>query len=370
MRILVTGLSGFVGAALAPRLIGEGHSVRGLARNRARAAAALATQERIEAATAVGQARTATTTTAMTMATEAPTGLAAAIEIVEGDVLTGGGLARALADVEVAYYLIHSMEHGGANRTGARGTGETSFAERERVGALNFATAAAEAGVRRIVYLGGPLPADRARASPHLASRQAVEEVLLEYVPDSVALRAAIVIGARSRSFRLLVRLVERLPALVLPPWRRFRLRPIDERDALAMLTAAAGAGVSPGAGARAGAGAGARAGAAGGGVLDIGGPESVTYGELIERIAELMLVSRPAFALGVGVTPIAASIAAAIAGEDRELIAALMVGLQADLLPDTDRAARVLGVQLHSVDAAIEHALREWEALEPLAAR
>ena len=140
----------------------------------------------------------------------------------------------------------------------------------------NFVAAGAGAGVRRVVYLGGPVP-DGARASPHLASRLEVEEALLGAAPEAVALRASIIIGARSRSFRFLVRLVERLPALPLPPWREYRTPPIDERDVIAMLVAAAGTEH------------------AGGGLsLDIAGPDVLTYGEIIERIADLMLVGRP----------------------------------------------------------------------------
>src|SRR5581483_5223273 len=143
--------------------------------------------------------------------------------------------SRALAKIEVAFYLIHSMESPapGANRL-------EDFPERERLGAATFAQAARRAGVRRIVYLGGLLPQEAAPVSRHLASRETVQEILFEHVPDSVALRAAIVIGARSRSFRLMVRLIERLPVLALPPWRRFRTRPIDARDVLEMLVAAA----------------------------------------------------------------------------------------------------------------------------------
>ena len=89
------------------------------------------------------------------------------------------------------------------------------------------------------MYLGGIAPPDGAR-SAHLASRLAVEDILLEAVPDSVALRASIVIGARSRSFRFLVRLVERLPVLAYPAWQSNRTAPIDERDIIAMLTRAA----------------------------------------------------------------------------------------------------------------------------------
>jgi hypothetical protein len=156
-------------------------------------------------------------------------------------------------------------------------------------------------------------------------------------------LRASIVIGARSRSFRLLVRLVERMPLLALPAWQRFRTQPIDARDLLEMLL---GAGVAelP-----------QRS-------LEVGGAEILTYGEMLTRIAELMLLSRPAVGLGVNFTGLTGRIAAAIAGEDPELVLPLMEGLQGDLLAREDHAAELLGVRLHSFDAAVEHALREWE--------
>ena len=234
--------------------------------------------------------------------------------------------------------------------------GGAGFEDREQLAARNFAAAARRAGVQRIVYLGGLVPrweqAQRGRArSRHLASREAVERVLMEAVPDSLALRASIVIGARSRSFRLLVRLVERMPVLTLPAWQRFRTQPVDERDIIAMLRAAAGTEIS-------------------GEVLEVGGPDVLTYGEMLERIAEAMLVGRPALRLRVSMTPVAGRLAAAIATEKPELVLPLMEGLQGDLLAREDHAAERLGVRLHSFDSAVAHALAEWERAEPLAAR
>jgi uncharacterized protein YbjT (DUF2867 family) len=306
VNVLVTGVSGYVGAALAPRLLAAGHAVRGLARDRRRVTVA-------------------------------------GVPVVEGDALTGAGLAEAFEDVELAYYLIHAMEPSTDGR----------FPERERRAAANVVRAACAAGVRRIVYLGGLVPARGRRASDHLASRLAVEELLLEGVPDSIALRASIVIGARSRSFRFLVRLIERLPVLALPAWQRHRTQPIDERDLLEYLLRAAD---HPGAGGRS---------------LDIAGPEAMTYGDLIERIRDHMLVARPAIRLReLSATPIASVIAAAVAGEEHALIGPLMEGLEGDLLPRDDAARELFGVRLHTFDAAVEHALREWEAAEPLRAR
>jgi uncharacterized protein YbjT (DUF2867 family) len=180
-----------------------------------------------------------------------------------------------------------------------------------------------------------------------------VEELLLGATSDSVAFRASIVIGARSRSFRFLVRLVERLPVLVVPGWSENRTAPIDERDMIEILARAA---TRPEASGRS---------------LDIGGPEIVTYGELIERIRDEMLLGRPVVPLRrLRVTPIASRISALIAGEEHALIGPLMEGLDSDLLPRDGQPAELLGVKRHRLSAAIEHALAEWEATEPLRAR
>jgi uncharacterized protein YbjT (DUF2867 family) len=304
MTILVTGITGYVGGVLAARLVSEGHAVRGFARS--------------------------------------PRRVTIDVPVVAGDAVSGEGLGEALEDVDVAYFLIHGMEPASGG----------PFASRERVAAERFAAAARAAGVSRIVYLGGIAPPDGSR-SAHLASRLAVEDILLEAVPDSVALRASIVIGARSRSFRFLVRLVERMPVLAYPAWHSNRTAPIDERDIIAMLAR------------------GATSDRVGGRRLDVGGPDLVSYGELIERIADHMLLDRPALRFRrLSATPIASRVAAVIAGEQWQLVGPLMESLGTDLLPGDDQAAKLLEVRLHTLDSAIEHALAEWERDEPLAAR
>src|SRR5271166_3788776 len=125
MRMLVTGASGFAGSLLVPRLRRDGHAVRALGRDPAR----------VEAALARGRS-----------GSPAGASQAGEVRVLRGDILTGAGLAAALEGVEVAYYLIHSMESAPAE--------SLSFAERERIAAERFAAAAAQAGVRRIVYLG------------------------------------------------------------------------------------------------------------------------------------------------------------------------------------------------------------------------
>jgi uncharacterized protein YbjT (DUF2867 family) len=307
MKVLLTGVTGYVGSRILSRLEREGYEIRAFSRD--------------------------------------PSRVQAAIAVVAGDAVSGAGLDEAFDEIEVAYYLMHSME--------ATASPDGTFSDRERRAAENFARAAQRAGVKRIIYLGGPVPLEQERISAHLRSRLAVEAVLLDAAPCSVAFRASVVIGAGNRSFRFLVRLVERLPVLPLPAWRTHRSAPIDERDVVELLARSATnddvCGQS----------------------LDAAGPEILTYGELVERISEHMLVSRPAISFKrLTVTPIASHIASVVAGEDHALIGPLMESLDEDLLPRDDRAAKLLGVRLHSMDAAIERALREWEEAEPLAAR
>jgi uncharacterized protein YbjT (DUF2867 family) len=226
------------------------------------------------------------------------------------------------------------------------------FSSRDRRAAENFARAAEAAGGERIVYLGGIVPADPGDLSPHLASRLEVERIMLDARPLSTALRASILVGARSASFRILVRLVERLRILPFPGWRAHRTAPIDERDALEYLARTP---ATP---------------AAEGMSLDIAGPDVLSYGEMIERIADLMGVGRTPLPLGGSHTPVASAVVSAIVDQPLELVRPLMYSLERDLLPRDDEARRLYGVRVHSFDRAVEHALREWESREELAAR
>ncbi len=192
MKILITGSTGYVGGQLLPKLLPSGHEVTCMVRDPSRAVHGLE-----------GAA------------------------VVKGDALLPGGLPGAMQGIEVAYYLIHSM-----------GGGQAGFEDRDRRAAQNFATAAKQAGVQRIVYLGG-LTSRTSEVSSHLKSRQETGEVLREFGPPLTEFRAGIIVGNGSMSFEIIRCLTERLPVMICPRWVMTRTQPIAIDDVLDYLVSA-----------------------------------------------------------------------------------------------------------------------------------
>lgn len=180
----------------------------------------------------------------------------AGVEVVQGDVLDPNSLVPALQGVDVAYYLVHSM--------GAAG----SFEEQDRRAAENFGTAARAARVKRIIYLGG-LGEDESDLSAHLRSRHEVGDRLRASGVPVIELRASIIIGSGSVSFEMIRALVERLPVMVMPRWVRVMAQPLAVTDVLAYLRAAMSLEI------------------AGSVTIEIGGPDRVSYGELMREYAQ-----------------------------------------------------------------------------------
>lgn len=177
-------------------------------------------------------------------------------EVVPGDVLDSASLPDALRGVDTAYYLIHSM------------ASSRDYAEQDRKGAESFAEAAREAGVRRLVYLGGL--GDGERLSRHLASRQEVGRILCRSGIPTIEFRASIVIGSGSLSFELVRSLVEKLPAMVTPSWVGTPTQPIGIEDLIAYLVAALDLPLGDSV------------------VYEVGGPDRVSYGDLMREYARL----------------------------------------------------------------------------------
>lgn len=250
------------------------------------------------------------------------------------DLCDADTLAPALEGVEQVYYLVHSMEPG---------AGDDGFAERDRRAAENYAQAARAAGVRRTIYLGGVGAEDD--NSEHLASRREVEEVLGGAGPDLVALRASMIVGSGSASFGTLVRVVDRMPVLALPAWRDRRTQPIGIDDVVACLVRARD--VEPG-------------------VFEIGGPDTLTFEEMIETIAELLGKQRPSFNLPFSSAGAEAAAAAAVTGEDRELLGPLMAGLDGDLLVHDNAVRDVFGVDPQPFAAAARAAISGMPDVQP----
>ncbi len=182
-------------------------------------------------------------------------------EIAAGDALDAPAVARALEGIDAAYYLIHSM-------------GGEDFAARDRDAARIFGDAAREAGVRRIIYLGG-LGASAGSLSEHLRSRQETGEILRQSGVPVVELRASIVLGSGSLSFEMIRALVERLPVMICPRWVAVEAQPIAVEDVIAYLVAA----LDLPAGAER--------------IYEIGGPDRVTYGDLMREYARQRRLKR-----------------------------------------------------------------------------
>jgi uncharacterized protein YbjT (DUF2867 family) len=292
MRALVMGASGYIGSQLVPRLVQQGHEVRAAARNR----------DSLEARGWEG------------------------VECIAADVLRPETLEAALAGVEVAYYLVHSMGSG------------SDFPRLDRQAARNFRRAAERAGVRRIIYLGGLQPPGE--RSAHLDSRAETGEILRDGSIPVTELRAGIIVGAGSAAFEVIRDLALHLPVMVTPRWVSSRSQPIALQDLLEYLVQVA------------------EVGEAAGHTYDVGGPETLTYAEMLRGFASqngkrLRIIPVPVLTPRLSsywldlVTAVPANVA-------RPLID----GLKHDLLADDTAIRRLIPLRLRTYAEAIQDAL------------
>jgi uncharacterized protein YbjT (DUF2867 family) len=219
--VLLTGASGYIGGRLLRALESAGRAVRCLARHPE------FLRSRVSAST----------------------------QVIQADCLDRTSLAAALSGVQTAYYFVHSMGSAG------------QFEEEDRQAAQNFADAAREQGVKRIIYLGGLGIQDQA-LSAHLRSRHEVADILRSSAVPTIEFRASIVIGSGSLSFEMIRALVQRLPVMICPRWVEVKAQPIAIEDVVAYLMAALNLPVEQSA------------------IFEIGGPDQVSYGEIMQEYA------------------------------------------------------------------------------------
>jgi len=234
--ILVTGATGYVGGRLIPRLLVEGYRVRCLVRD----------LTRLQGRSWINQ-----------------------VDLVQGDMLKPDSLAAAMRDVQVVYYLVHSLGGGG------------DFSEQDLAAARNCSHAAHSAGVGRIVYLGG-LGDPKADLSPHLRSRQQTGDALREAGIPVTEFRAAVIVGSGSLSFEMIRYLTERLPVMICPKWVFTRIQPIAIRTVLDYLVSALGCPESTGR------------------ILEIGGRDVLTYADMMTGYARVRGLNRRLIAVPV----------------------------------------------------------------------
>jgi uncharacterized protein YbjT (DUF2867 family) len=296
VRALVTGATGFVGGRLAEALSADGIDVRCLVRDRGRA-------EQLEAA---------------------------GFELHEGDVLDPQTLRGAGEDVDVTYYLIHSM---------GRGAGG-DFAARERHAAQAFASMAREHSVGRVIYLGG---LGDEPGSQHLRSRHETAEILRAEGPPLTYFRAAMVVGSKSESFRTMRYLVERLPAMIAPAWLKTPTQPIGIDDTVAYLAQAA------------------RVEGSAGREVQIGGPDVLSYGEMLDVMATALgKRPRPKVPVPFLSPALSSHWIGLVTPVDADVARPLVEGLSTETVVTDPSGARLFDVEPRPFAETLERALAE----------
>ena len=289
---LVFGASGYIGSNLVPALLAAGHRVRATARN----------VEVLEARGWTG------------------------VELAQADALDVASLHRALAGVDTAYYLVHSMAAG------------RDFAAIDRQAAGNFARVAAEAGVRRIVYLGGLIPPNP--RSQHLLSRAETGEVLRSFPVPVTEIRAGMIIGPGSAAFEVIRDLVNHLPVMVTPAWVRSRSTPIALPDLLAYLV------VVP------------DLDEAAGRVFDTGGPDAVTYEQIMRCYGGLVGRKPRILAVPVLTPELSSHWLRFVTSVPTNVARALVEGLEHDFVADDAAIRQLVPRRLMGLEEAVRVAI------------
>ncbi len=303
-KILITGATGFVGGRLLHNFTARGIKVRCLVRSPDKLGKEFSRSEEVD--------------------------------IIAGDLLKPETYENGLAGIEVAYYLVHSM--------GGRTIGENKvFVQRDRDAAENFTKAADRAGVARIIYLGG-LGETGENLSKHLASRQEVGEILSSGAAQTTQLRAPNIMGAGGAPFEMLRYLVERLPVMVCPKWIETRCQPIDIQDMIAYLVGClqepATAGLS----------------------LDVGGPDIVTYRQMMEIYSRVRGMKRLIITVPVLTPRLSTYWVNLVTPVPSGIVNPLVEGLRNEVICRDNRIRELIPIKLTPLEQSICNALAEVE--------
>jgi uncharacterized protein YbjT (DUF2867 family) len=304
-KIIIAGASGFVGQQLARELMRQGHSVIGLTRN--------------------------------------PNPRSTEFEWRTADLFSIQDATHALRGGEIAFYLVHSM------LASAQLT-QASFEDLDLLVAENFAQAAKVAGIRQILYLGGILPQSTTPLSRHLASRLEVESALGSTGIPVTNLRAGLIVGPEGSSFQLLLRLVQRLPAMLTPAWTSTPAQPIDERDVVRLLAFCIDRKECLGQ------------------TFDIAGDDILTYRTMLELTARHLKVRRGFFSVPLFTPRLSTLWVCLITGAPRALVAPLVDSLKHTMLARDNRLIQLSGIRPHPFEAALREALQAPKPNRPRA--
>jgi len=292
--ILVTGATGYVGGRLVPRLLEKGYSVRCLARDSSRLM-----------------------------------GRWEGVEVVQADVLEKDSLIKKFDGIEAAYYLIHSMG------------GDNEFSKTDLIAAENFARAAEQQGVKRIIYLGG-LGSSEENLSKHLLSRIKTGDTLRKFNVPVTEFRAGVIVGSGSLSFEMIRYLTERLAIMITPKWVNTKTQPIAIRDVLRYLIEALTIEKSRGE------------------IIDIGGEDILTYRELMSIYAEVRGLKRYFIKVPVLTPRLSSHWIGLVTPLPSRIAKSLVDGLKNELLCKSNKAKELFGFKTISYKEAVKLALQQ----------
>ncbi|PLX26509.1 MAG: DUF2867 domain-containing protein [Ignavibacteria bacterium] len=300
-QILLLGATGYVGGRLLPRLIEHGHDVRCLVRS----------PEKI------------------------PEREAAAGEIIRGDVLQRETILPAMQGIDTVLYLVHSMSGGGSD-----------FEKHDRIAAQNVAECARDAGVRRIIYLGGLGSRERMQ-TPHLRSRHEVGDILRGSGVPVTELRAAVIVGSGSASFEMIHHLINRLPVMITPRWVNVRTQPLAIADLLSYLVATVEKQETSGR------------------VIDIGGPEVLSYREMMLTIARVLGLRRIVIPVPVLTPRLSSYWVNLVTPIPFSLARALIESVRSETVMENDSAAELFDITPMPFEEAVRRALRKVQVFD-----